>query len=244
LTLVPLDGSLSNTSGFSTLMAIDLQVILQCVHAAQKSSKSEDWSAEEQQDASFAIAAPITTRLSLALRSSQWLKNQFAELQRQAGQVGKSDVIYQKFVITMEIFKTIVTKIASGELVYDQETKDLLERILGLKSIKQQAANMCQSELKDKPMEAWINEAKGQTHTILAKLIDQAEALVKWFMEVDFFKGDPVTAPAFWQELRVTGIPDPKVFQSSQGHTNRQFTRKCPFLAELSLVSNPNGEGP
>lgn len=115
-------------------------------------------------------------------------------------------MIFQKFVLLLEAFRTIATKIATKELVYDQETKSVLARIAEFKNVKKQAASVCLSEFKDKPMVEWLHEAKGHSHEILAKLIHQAEAFVNWLQVVDFFNSE-VKSPEFWQELRATGTP-------------------------------------
>ena len=77
-----------NDTGFSNVVAADVAILLICVQSHEKASKRENWSPDLQIIASEAMACGPSTRLALALRASTWLKSQWAEVTKQAGQVG------------------------------------------------------------------------------------------------------------------------------------------------------------
>ena len=89
LTLESSDEALwKNESGLATVVAADVAILQLCVLAHEKALKKERWSSDLHVVAADAIACGPCTRLALALRANTWLKSQWAEVTRQAGNVG------------------------------------------------------------------------------------------------------------------------------------------------------------
>ena len=202
LTLDPGNGE-SNESGFSTVLCVDLQVLHQCIKAAQKVANKEAWSMEEQIDARSAGEAAMSTRLCLALRSSQWLKTQSAELKRQGGNVGDPVEIFTKF--TQLCVAVLFLGRNAKSLTLDQDTQCKLKLIPQIWKLHSMAKHFCADKFVEKPLQSYMDEAKQACHTVYDEFGKCLDLFLEWAKPTVRIDKE-IPTPDWWQQLKATGI--------------------------------------
>jgi hypothetical protein len=196
-------GDDANNTGFSTVVAIDLQLLCQCVLASYKVAQQQSWTPEEQADAAIASSAPISTRLSLALRSSVWLKNQMAELTRQGKAVGDRQGIFKyfmKIVASVESFGLAAAR--PSDLALTNETRSNLKLIPDLFSSMRQVSSLCVELFQEKSLDQVMADVKDAVCKVIQVLVGLFQDFVAW---LNMPLGVEVKSPGWWQPLRVLG---------------------------------------
>ena len=82
------DSTWTNTSGYSTSLALDIGVLNLVVYAGEMLADKTEWDSDNQVFAATAYSKGPSTRLALALRSNTFLKGLWSDIVRNASTVG------------------------------------------------------------------------------------------------------------------------------------------------------------